>query len=143
MANLKAMDSDWFGQTYMGRKSKVRTKRVVRPVAGLPLIQPRSASVQRGLIVGGDSSHGEVQPVGRLSVPGSPLRCHRLQAGHHGGSPAAEGGRTVRTGGRLRSGRTGGPRTLERRSSPLFAFALLFTLWFFQGHAMVIEAYPH
>lgn len=23
MANLKAMDSDWFGQTYMGRKSKV------------------------------------------------------------------------------------------------------------------------
>lgn len=25
MANLKAMDSDWFGQTYMGRKSKVKT----------------------------------------------------------------------------------------------------------------------
>ncbi|XP_029705639.1 trifunctional enzyme subunit beta, mitochondrial isoform X1 [Takifugu rubripes] len=25
MANLKAMDSDWFGQTYMGRKSKVGT----------------------------------------------------------------------------------------------------------------------
>lgn len=24
MANLKAMDSDWFGQTYLGRKSKVR-----------------------------------------------------------------------------------------------------------------------
>ena len=23
MANLKAMDSDWFGQTYLGRKSKV------------------------------------------------------------------------------------------------------------------------
>lgn len=23
MANLKAMDSDWFAQTYMGRKSKV------------------------------------------------------------------------------------------------------------------------
>lgn len=29
MANLKAMDSDWFGQTYMGRKSKVKTKMVV------------------------------------------------------------------------------------------------------------------
>lgn len=29
MANLKAMDSDWFGQTYMGRKSKVKTKTVV------------------------------------------------------------------------------------------------------------------
>lgn len=27
MANLKAMDSDWFGQTYMGRKSKVKTKK--------------------------------------------------------------------------------------------------------------------
>uniref|UniRef100_A0A8C4GFI4 Trifunctional enzyme subunit beta, mitochondrial n=1 Tax=Dicentrarchus labrax TaxID=13489 RepID=A0A8C4GFI4_DICLA len=25
MANLKAMDSDWFGQTYLGRKSKVGT----------------------------------------------------------------------------------------------------------------------
>lgn len=25
MANLKAMDSDWFAQTYMGRKSKVKT----------------------------------------------------------------------------------------------------------------------
>ncbi len=25
MANLKAMDSDWFGQTYLGRKSKVKT----------------------------------------------------------------------------------------------------------------------
>uniref|UniRef100_A0A8C5GVJ3 Trifunctional enzyme subunit beta, mitochondrial n=1 Tax=Gouania willdenowi TaxID=441366 RepID=A0A8C5GVJ3_GOUWI len=25
MANLKAMDSDWFGQTYMGRKAKVGT----------------------------------------------------------------------------------------------------------------------
>lgn len=24
MANLKAMDSDWFAQTYMGRKSKVK-----------------------------------------------------------------------------------------------------------------------
>lgn len=24
MANLKAMDSDWFGQTYLGRKSKVK-----------------------------------------------------------------------------------------------------------------------
>lgn len=28
MANLKAMDSDWFGQTYMGRKSKVKTEMV-------------------------------------------------------------------------------------------------------------------
>lgn len=28
MANLKAMDSDWFGQTYMGRKSKVKSKTV-------------------------------------------------------------------------------------------------------------------
>lgn len=26
MANLKAMDSDWFGQTYMGKKSKVKAK---------------------------------------------------------------------------------------------------------------------
>lgn len=25
LANLKAMDSDWFGQTYIGRKSKVNT----------------------------------------------------------------------------------------------------------------------
>lgn len=24
MANLKAMDSDWFGQTYLGKKSKVK-----------------------------------------------------------------------------------------------------------------------
>lgn len=24
LANLKAMDSDWFAQNYMGRKSKVR-----------------------------------------------------------------------------------------------------------------------
>lgn len=24
MANMKAMDSDWFAQTYMGRKTKVR-----------------------------------------------------------------------------------------------------------------------
>lgn len=26
MANLKAMESDWFGQTYMGRKTKVGVK---------------------------------------------------------------------------------------------------------------------
>lgn len=26
LANLKAMDSDWFAQNYMGRKSKVRTQ---------------------------------------------------------------------------------------------------------------------
>lgn len=29
MANLKAMDSDWFGQTCMGRKSKVKAKTLV------------------------------------------------------------------------------------------------------------------
>lgn len=29
MANLKAMDSDWFAQTYMGRKSKVKTAAAV------------------------------------------------------------------------------------------------------------------
>lgn len=56
---------------------------------------------------GGSSSHGEVQPVGGLSVSGSPVRCHRLQAGDHSGTPAAEGGRTVRTGGGLRCWRTG------------------------------------
>lgn len=27
LANLKAMDSDWFAQNYMGRKSKVRHNR--------------------------------------------------------------------------------------------------------------------
>lgn len=43
MANLKAMDSDWFGQTYMGRKSKVKTKVVV------------SDASERRLV---DSSHG-------------------------------------------------------------------------------------
>lgn len=25
MANMKAMESDWFAQTYMGKKSKVKT----------------------------------------------------------------------------------------------------------------------
>ncbi|MEQ2162616.1 hypothetical protein GOODEAATRI_021610 [Goodea atripinnis] len=33
MANLKAMDSDWFAQTYMGRKSKVKSCRLVTTVA--------------------------------------------------------------------------------------------------------------
>lgn len=40
MANLKAMDSDWFGQTYLGRKSKVNI------AAGQPpaLLDPYAAS---------------------------------------------------------------------------------------------------
>ncbi len=57
--------------------------------------------------IGGNSSDGEVQPVGRLSVSGSSVRCHGLQAGNHGGTPAAEGGGTVRTGGGLCCWRTG------------------------------------
>lgn len=32
MANMKAMESDWFAQTYMGRKSKVKM------VSGLLLV---------------------------------------------------------------------------------------------------------
>lgn len=129
MANLKAMDSDWFGQTYMGRKSKVKAKIFFRmhltmrchlsqQVVTLRLTYLRSdvttASTEHKLLycvthVGGDSSHGEVQPVGGLSVSGSPIRRHRLQVGHHSSSPAAEGGRTVWSGGSLRSWRTGGP----------------------------------
>lgn len=58
-------------------------------------------------VVGGDSSHGQVQPVGRLPVSGSSLRRHGLQAGHHGRPPAAEGGGSVRAGGSLCSWRTG------------------------------------
>lgn len=52
------------------------------------------------------SSHGEVQPVGGLAVSGAPIRCHGLQVGHHRGSSAEEGGRTVRTGGSLCCRRT-------------------------------------
>ena len=65
--------------------------------------------------VGGNSSYGEVQPVGRLSVSGPSVRGHRLQAGHHRGPPAAERGRTVWTAGGLCSWRTGnGSKTRAR-----------------------------
>lgn len=94
MANLKAMDSDWFAETYMGRKSKV--KMAVGQLLSFGLIsnilQSRCKSIKSKvlsvllnlqkqkclLFVGWSSCHGEVQPVGGLSVSGSPVWCHRL-----------------------------------------------------------------
>lgn len=100
MANLKAMESDWFAQTYMGRKTKVN-------IAAVGSSRLFLAVLNTCPFAGRSPSHGEDQPVGRLPVYRSSVRGHGLQAGDGHGSPSAEGGRTVRTGDGVRRRRTG------------------------------------
>lgn len=62
------------------------------------------------LLAGRRSPSGEVQQLGRVAVPGTPLWGHRLPLGHDRCPQAEEGRRAVRPSGRMRRWRTGKPK---------------------------------